>query len=103
RYEDMLRDTRKTFAGVIGFLGLDVPPARLGAALRNSSFKTLAQQEKQRGFRERSGRTDRFFRKGVAGAWRADLEPSLARAIEQRHRVQMQRFGYLRNDETAVA
>ena len=103
RYEDMLRDTRKTFAGVIGFLGLDVPPARLGAALRNSSFKILAQQERQRGFRERSGNTDRFFRKGVAGAWRADLEPSLARAIERRHRVQMQRFGYLRNDEAAVA
>ena len=103
RYEDMLRDTRKTFAGVVGFLGLDVPPVRLSAALRNSSFRMLAQQERQRGFRERPGHSERFFRKGVAGAWRRDLEPALAGAIEQRHRVQMQRFGYLRSDGAAVA
>jgi len=102
RYEDMLRDTQKTFAGVVRFLGLEVAPARLTAALRNSSFKALAEQEKRRGFRERPGQAERFFRKGVAGGWRRELDPGLARVIEQRHRVQMQRFGYLRND-TAVA
>lgn len=103
RYEDMLRDTQKCFAGVTRFLGLDVPPPRLNAALRNSSFKALAEQERKRGFRERSGHADRFFRKGVAGAWRRELAPELARAVAQRHRVQMQRFGYLKTDATAVA
>jgi len=103
RYEDMLRDTQKTFAGVARFLGIEVAPSRLTAALRNSSFKALAEQEKRRGFRERSGHAERFFRKGVAGGWRRDLDPGLARAIEQRHRAQMQRFGYLRNDSAAMA
>ena len=103
RYEDMLRDTQKCFGGVVRFLGLNVPATRLNAALRASSFKALAEQEKKRGFRERPGQAERFFRKGVAGGWRRDLAPALAEAIAGRHREQMLRFGYLRGDEAAVA
>ena len=103
RYEDMLRATQKCFGGVARFLGLDVPAARLNTALHASSFKALAEQERKRGFRERPDQAERFFRKGVAGSWRRELAPELAQALAQRHRSQMLRFGYLRNDDAAVA
>lgn len=95
RYEDMVRDTQRCFAAVAAFLGLNVPSARLATALKNSSFKVLAGQERRRGFRERPQQAQRFFRKGTAGSWRSELAPELARAIETRHAVQMRRFGYL--------
>jgi len=98
RYEDMVRRTRESFAAVCAFLRLEVPPAHLAAALKASSFRTLADQERKHGFRERPPQSDRFFRKGAAGGWRRDLDPVLARAIEARHGEQMRRFGYL-NEE----
>ena len=103
RYEDLVRHTRDSFAAVVRFLGLEVPPLRFGAALRNSSFKALAGQERQKGFRERPAQATRFFRKGVAGGWRQGLTPEQARAIEERHGTQMARFGYLNRDEKREA
>jgi hypothetical protein len=94
RYEDMLNDAEKAFAGVTRFLGLNPPRGRLLKAIEQSSFRNMQQQEQQKGFDERSDKSDRFFRQGRAGQWRETLTAAQIDAIVGAHRQQMTRFGY---------
>ncbi|MBX6323809.1 MAG: sulfotransferase domain-containing protein [Rhodospirillaceae bacterium] len=94
RYEDMLEQPRKTFAGVVQFLRLPPSRERLERAIKLSSFRVLQEQEKRHGFRERSAHSQRFFRAGKAGQWRRVLSPAQVEAVVSMHREQMARFGY---------
>ena len=95
RYEDLLARPRRQFRRVTDFLGLSPPRERLERAIRNASFKSLQAQEKQQGFKERSEHAQAFFRTGGQGQWRGKLtDEQIARVVE-RHREQMQRFGYV--------
>lgn len=95
RYEDMLEKPHQTFNRAARFLGLTPPRPRLEKAIRFSSFKVLASQEANRGFRERSVHSKRFFRVGQAGQWRKTLSPEVVKAIVEANREEMARFGYL--------
>ena len=98
RYEDLLLKPKKYFKKVVQFLGLKPPQERLERAIRNSSFKALKAQEQKTGFKERSDKTDAFFREGRAEQWRDVLTPDQVRRIIADHHVQMARFGYIPDD-----
>jgi Sulfotransferase domain len=95
RYEDMLAEPERTFGAVTRFLGLNTSTERLRHAIELSSFDKLRQQEEQRGFKERSTASERFFRVGRAGQWRTKLTPAQVEAVVRVHEKQMRRFGYL--------
>ena len=95
RYEDMLEAPETTFGRVVAFLGLPPDPARLRRAISHSTFDRLRGQEQQRGFRERSLKSERFFREGRAGQWRTGLKPRQIDRLVQSCDQQMTRFGYL--------
>ncbi len=95
RYEDMLDLPLKTFGRTARFLGVKPPRARLAKAIRFSSFKTLRRQEDTAGFKERSDKSQRFFRAGKKDQWKDKLTPEQVRAIVERHREEMSRFGYV--------
>ncbi|MEX1205287.1 MAG: sulfotransferase domain-containing protein [Dongiaceae bacterium] len=94
RYEDMQDRPYATFKGVVDFLRLPAPRARIERAIRRSSFKVLQEQERRQGFREKSGSADLFFRAGTAGQWRRVLTAAQVEAVVAAHREQMARFGY---------
>lgn len=100
RYEDMLDRPSKTFGGVAQFLGLKPPRERLEKAIKQSSFKVLANQEKAKGFVERPAKAESFFRKGESGQWRRELTAAQIGRIVADHREQMDRFGYVPPDHT---
>lgn len=94
RYEDMLRNPLKAFGGLVQFMGLQAPRARIERAIERASFKTLRAQEDEKGFREKSPYAQKFFREGRAGQWREVLsQPQIDKIVSQ-HKEQMQRFGY---------
>jgi len=95
RYEDMEQAPFKTFGGIARFLGLKPPRDRLDRAIKFSSFKVVQNQEAKHGFQERSGHSQRFFRVGKSGQWKATLTPAQIAQIEADHGEQMRRFGYL--------
>jgi hypothetical protein len=95
RYEDMLTDTLGALTKAAWHIGLEASPDRLAEAVAMARFDRLQKQEDQAGFRERPEGMQRFFRRGVAGAWRDELPIALARAIEERHNGMMRHFGYL--------
>ncbi len=103
RYEDMVAKPEKAFRDVIKFLGLPVEPARLRRAIRNSSFKALASQERKKGFVEAVPIDNRvFFRKGKVGDWRNHLTPEQAQRLIDDHREVMREHGYLKGDGRPV-
>lgn len=95
RYEDMLTSPRLAFAEVCTFLGMPRDEARLRRAIRHSTFRVLAEQERQRGFVERARGADAFFRRGRAGTWRDELTPTQVEAILSHHRPLMGQLRYL--------
>jgi hypothetical protein len=98
RYEDLLHKPRKYFKQVANFLGLKPSTERLERAIRNSSFKTLKAIEQKKGFKERSKRSESFFREGRSDQWREVLTPDQVRRIIRDHHEQMERFGYIPDD-----
>lgn len=101
RYEDLREKPEETFGGVLRFLGLPVTAERLQRAIRNSSFPVLQAQEKQSGFRERSLKSDSFFRAGRSGEGVERLSPAQIESLQQAHETQMRKFGYWPVDDGA--
>jgi aryl sulfotransferase len=95
RYEDMQADPIAAFGGAAAFAGLPVTTERLTRAIEFSRFAELRQQEETTGFRGRSRRSLRFFRRGQVDAWRDELTADQAAQIVAAHSAVMQRFGYL--------
>ncbi len=95
RYEDLQVAPRRAFGAIAAFLGLDAAAARLDKAIRQSSFRILREQERRHGFRERSLKSDRFFRSGRCGDGRRLLTAAQIDRLAAANREQMERFGYL--------
>jgi hypothetical protein len=95
RYEDMLAAPTRTFGEICAFLKLTKDRERLERAIRHSSFRILAAQERERGFVERARGADVFFRKGGAGGWRDELSQAQVERILAHHRPLMSELGYL--------
>lgn len=94
RYEDMKATPEASFAKAAAFLQLDTDPQKIARAIGNSSFEKLQAQENETAFRERNPKSERFFRKGVAGDWQATLTDPQIEAILTAHGEVMRRFGY---------
>lgn len=98
RYEDLQADPTTAFGGIVSFLGLPANAERLQRSIRNSAFEVLQTQERIAGFRERSQKSDRFFRAGRSGEGRERLSPALIESLVENHEAQMRRFGYWPED-----
>lgn len=94
RYEDMAREPLTTFSGIARFLGLPASPERVASAAERSSFAVLRQQEALHGFRERSKKSEQFFRAGEVGQGQRYLTAALIGELHAAHRESMARFGY---------
>ena len=95
RYEDMSRRPGPTFRAIAAFLGLKPSRERLERAMRHSSFRVLRAQEDRAGFVERTPVQKSFFRAGKVDGWRRVLDDAQVRRVVERHRAQMERFGYV--------
>ena len=76
RYEDMLAAPERSFGRLASFLRLKANADQLQRAIDKSSFAEMARQEEQRGFNERPGTAEKFFRSGKAGQWKEALSPA---------------------------
>jgi len=96
RYEDMLADTARELARVIGFARPDavIDQARLDRAVAHASFENLREAEAAKGFREAAKGQARFFRSGKAGDWVNHLNAEHVARICEVQGPTMARFGY---------
>jgi hypothetical protein len=95
RYEDCVADPVTTFQRAFAAGGLPRSEKEVALAVERASFERLEAQEESDGFVERPDRDTRFFRRGMAGAWKDELPDHLARRVAEQHAEVMARFGYL--------
>lgn len=95
RYEDMLAKLNITFAKIVKFLGYKQQRNRLNRAINNSSFSVLQDQEKDRGFLEKSTKNDMLFRSGTSGQWQNTLSEEQIERIVTPNFDLMRQFDYL--------
>jgi len=95
RYEDMKLNPLATFTQVAEFLQLPTEREQIEDALEKCAFDKLQQQEKEKGFNEKSPKHKSFFRKGIVGDWQETLTTEQIERIVTDHHVVMRRFGYL--------
>ncbi|WP_034158825.1 sulfotransferase domain-containing protein [Sphingomonas sp. ERG5] len=99
RYEDMHADTSGVLRTALAFAGIDATPEETARAADFAAFGELKKQEEARGFREaprpKSGKgPGSFFRRGVSGGWRDELNAEQVARIERDHAPMMARLGY---------
>jgi len=95
RYEDLQNQPRRSFAALVGFLGLPPDQARLKRSIRFSSFRELANQERKKGFVEaRPDGATRFFRDGRVGSGTEGLTPEQQQRLSDALGDVMSRYGY---------
>lgn len=89
RYEDLLEAPDAPVARLFQFLGVDAAPETVRAALAASDFESLSQGRK-RGEED----TASFFRKGVAGEWRAGFPEATLAAYNEIAGPTLTGYGY---------
>jgi hypothetical protein len=95
RYEDMVASPQRSFGSVVEFLKLPKNRERLKRAIRHSSFRVLAEQERRAGFVERPRGADRFFRRGGVGGYRDELTAEHITTMVADHHDMMTELRYL--------
>ena len=96
RYEDLQSDAVSAFSAAMAFAGLSVSREDAVRTAGNSEFSKIRSQERDKGFREWLDRRDGefFFRRGVAGGWRDELDIGQVKRIEAANAAMMRRLGY---------
>jgi hypothetical protein len=103
RYEDLLADGVGQLQRIVEFLGLTWVLEKGRQVVRDCGFKSLQKEEQKQGFKEKPDGAPAFFRKGIAGDWRATLSLDLARKVCLAHQEVMRRMGYEQEVEEVLA
>jgi hypothetical protein len=94
KYENLLSDTFNSLSQVLNFLELNYKEEDINTSIANSKFETLQKQEEKSGFREKSIKSEVFFRKGIENEWKSSLTFDQVSELVSVHHNIMQRFGY---------
>jgi len=95
RYEDLLDQPVTEMKRVLSFVNHTASDEAILNAISHSSFDVLKNIEEKEGFIEQSDKGSTFFQTGRKGRWIDELDPKIARKIENDHKEVMGFLGYL--------
>lgn len=97
RYEDMLDDAPGALTRALRAMdpATEPDPDRVRRAVEATSFGKLKAQETATSFKERSRKSEAFFRSGTSGDWQNHLTPAQCARLSDALAPAMQRMGYL--------
>lgn len=102
QYEMLKADPIRTVTEMLEFVGVDVSPEMIEAAIANTRFDRLQRLEREEGFNQRSVAADRFFRNGTSDEWRNVLTNEQRRRIERDQEPGMRQLGYLTDNPVTI-
>jgi hypothetical protein len=94
RYEDLMDDPVKELSEIVVAMEWDLDEDRILTAVETNQFSVLQEQEQKVGFHEAMPHGP-FYRRGIVGSWKDELDPKLVEQIEQDHEEMMKEYGYL--------
>ena len=105
KYEDLLKDTEKTFSKVLNFIykitktKLDLDKNKLKNVLKTTTFDNLKNLEKNSNFPEANtdlnGKKITFFKYGAKNNWKDFLTSKNIKTLEDSFKKEMEELGYL--------
>ena len=105
KYEDLLKDTEKTFSKVLNFIykitktKLDLDKNKLKNVLKTTTFGNLKNLEKNSNFPEANtdlnGKKITFFKYGPKNNWKDFLTSKNIKTLEDSFKKEMEELGYL--------
>ena len=104
KYEDLARDTNKTFVSILEFLSkfmkFDFDKSKIKNTIDSTTFDRLAKMEREVGFAESSDSTlnskkIRFFHLGNKNTWSNLLDKNVSQDIDDFFKKEMKTLGYL--------
>ena len=97
RYEDLVMKPKNSFLKIIEYLhkisGLNINLQKIDKCISNTRFDKLQNLEITEGFKEKG--VNSFFRKGIVGDWKENLDPKIIKKIEVKFIKEMKELGYL--------
>lgn len=95
RFEQMRQDTEGTLAQIAEFLGVEVTPEAIRAAISDNSVQRMRAKEDHSPQLDLSSKDrDRFIRTGSVGGWRSKLNEAQLRLIERYAGTALARLNY---------
>ena len=98
RYEDLILDKKKEFLKILKYLNkinnVYIDEKKLEISISESSFDNLVRQESRVGFKEASEHGI-FFRKGISGDWKNNLNKKISDKIEMEFKLEMKELNYI--------
>ena len=106
KYEDLVKDTRKTFIRILEFISflkrekLVIDEKKFQNTLLSTSFKKMQDLENKNDFFEakenlKTGKKIRFFNMGLRNDWKNLLDKNIKDEIEVSFKNEMKDLGYL--------
>jgi len=104
KYEDLTRDTNKTFISILEFLSkfikFNFDKSKIKNSIDSTTFDKLAEMEREVGFAESSDSTlnskkIRFFHLGNKNTWSNLLDKNVSQDIDDFFKKEMKTLGYL--------
>ena len=98
RFEDLVTDPDKYFQLLINFLSkrlkFEINKKKLKNSIQSINFEILQKIEKEKGFEEKSKKSENFFRKGQLNEWKNILESKLIKKINSNLSKEMNYLKY---------
>ena len=103
RYADLRHETEAHLSSIMKFLGVNVFPQVIRAAIYNNNVQNMRKKEErtpQIGYDPRTksiAEEKRFVRSGVVGGWRERLTPAQISKLESSASAMLARLGFERD------
>ena len=105
KYEDLIKDKEKIFRKILIFIknlshgNFEVSDSKIKKVTQEIEFEKLKKLEEKQGFSEakknKIGEKIPFFRKGLSGQWKNNLDVKIINSIEKSCGEEMKELGYL--------
>ena len=102
RYEDMTNTPEIVFEKIIKFCDLPFDKEKMIRSINSSSMHRMIAQEEKYGFKEKSEKSQKFFRKGVIGDWKNHLNSEEVKEIISNNKQAMKLYGYLDDEDKPI-
>ena len=98
KYEDIIKNPNKSFLIILKylkkFINFAISDSEISKSIKQTSFNELKKIEENEGFIEQ-GMSSNFFRKGIVGDYKENLDLKLIKIIEEKFRNEMKELNYL--------
>ena len=98
KYENLVLNAKEEFLRILKYLNkltnIEVNIEQMNKSIEETSFEKLKKKEQIYGFDQATGNGP-FFRKGIVGDWKNNLDKKIVSKIEEEFESEMKELGYL--------